>query len=1368
MLKNFVNIFGGDPNQKRINDLAQIAEEINALELEYEALSDADLRAKTDQFRAKLKAELEGVEDKDEYFRIEQEVLTEIMFEAFATVREAAKRTLGMRPYDVQLVGGITIHRGEIAEMKTGEGKTLSATLPVYLNALTGRGIHLITVNDYLARRDPRWMGPIYDFLGLSVGILQAAAATENGNKAYLYDPTKEAAQEDQHQLRLVDRKEAYAADITYGTNNEFGFDYLRDNMAMSLERRVQRGHYFAIIDEVDNVLIDEARTPLIISGPSKGDMGDYTRMATLVKQLRGEDFELNERDRSIALTEIGIAHVEELLGEPLSDPDRPEDVTPEQARLMGYLEQALRSEYLFKRNKDYLVQGGKVVIVDEHTGRLMAGRRWSDGLHQAVEAKENVRIEPENITYATVTLQNYYRMYEKLAGMTGTALTEAEEFDKIYDLEVLPIPMNLEYLAAAEDSTLVARTAKEAKTGYEYTYYINESSPPSNSPRTQGENAGLPPASRGEAPSGEGGQILWKRKDYPDSIYRTVEAKLRAIVKEAAHFHVIGRPQLIGTTSVDSSDRLSGRLHAEPVRRLLQTLLIRYHWMEANDREEDGRAIAELQPLYMPIEKLTPTMLRDFAKPLGISINPADPDNLAALLDILDLEDKDLERLKDLIKGGVPHNVLNARKHTEESQIIAGAGAFGAVTIATNMAGRGVDIKLGGDIAEEVLSSVNRVLKKIGAEDHYNLTLEEQRQFLLKTDRAEYGIYDTEIDYFLKYFEEMEHVKAVGGLHVIGSERHDARRIDNQLRGRAGRQGDPGSSRFFLSLEDDLMRLFGGEQVGNLMERLKVDDSLPLENKIVANIIEQSQHRVEGANFDVREHLLDYDNVLNQQRERIYSQRDRVFTKDDLSDDLQSMLRVEVENRVHTALADEDEGPWRLLAWAEGVQPSFTDRDDELFPSFGMKLLLEELRDSEEPQAALLELLRDTINAEQEHIYKAIASLVYRTGDSLETQLSERLDLLDTFIQNQGDVEEVQRPQEILNELNSLIHLPLKLTNNQLRTLADDAYELEDDLREMIEIQLTKINLTRMIGAIEYRLEQPLSLNNNELAEMEWSEVEKEVLDAADQALETRLEALAGENGQLARDLESALKREPVKIWNDTANARLLLGLAQGVRSGFDARTHQQVKQVFARFQYIYLEAQSLVNREAEELIEEVMDHFNAAQDALQSAWGEAKWREGRAHATLADFGPATDILGDDLADTSPANLPDESRETLINELGRLRMTEIQRQLLLSAITEQWVEYLTKVEALRVSIGLEAYAQRDPLVQYRRQASEMFQVLMSDIRSQVVSRVFAYQPRRWNASPLGAVEAANTVSDTAQKSKPTKTKKKRKRHKKK
>ncbi len=1341
MLKKFVNVFGGDPNQKRIDDLAEIAAEINALEPAFEALSDEELRAKTDEFRAKLKDAVEGVEDKDEYFRIEQEVLNEITFEAFATVREASKRTLGMRHYDVQLIGGITIHRGEIAEMRTGEGKTLSATLPVYLNALTGRGIHLITVNDYLARRDPRWMGPIYDFLGLSVGILQSAATTDHGKKAYLYDPEREAPQEDQHQLRLVDRKEAYAADITYGTNNEFGFDYLRDNMAMVYENRVQRGHYFAIIDEVDNVLIDEARTPLIISGPSQADMGDYTRMAQVAKQLRPDDYEINERNRNIALTELGIAHVEELLGEPMSDPDRPEDVTPEQARLMSYLEQALRAEYLFKRNKDYLVQGGKVIIVDQSTGRLMPGRRWSDGLHQAVEAKENVNIEPENITYATVTLQNYYRMYEKLSGMTGTALTEAEEFDKIYDLEVLPIPTNLDHQAASENYSLDARTAKEVKTGYEYTYYL--------------------PTGADEHVEPE----LWKRKDYPDSIYRTVEAKLRAIVKEAAHFYVVGRPQLVGTTSVESSDLLSSRLRAEPVRRLLQTLLIRRYWMEANDRFEDGRAIKELEPLYAPLDKLTPAALREFAKPLGISTSLNAPENLDILLDILDLEKKDLERLEKLLKGGIPHQVLNARKHTEESQIIAGAGAFGAVTIATNMAGRGVDIKLGGDIAEEILSTVNRVLRKNDVKDAYNLTIEEQRQILLQRDDIDYGIYETEIKHFLQYFDEMEHVKAVGGLHVIGSERHDARRIDNQLRGRAGRQGDPGSSRFFLSLEDDLMRLFGGDQVGNLMQRLNVDDTLPLENKIVSNIIEQSQHRVEGANFDTREHLLDYDNVLNNQREKIYSQRDRVFLKDDLSEDIADMLRIEVENRVQVALADEDEVPWRLLAWMSGVQPSFTDSENELFPSFTIALLIDDLRDAAEPESALRELLHETVSAEHEYIFKAIESGIYKAGDNFDVQLQDRFDMLDTFIQNQGDREETLRPQEWLDELNSLLGMRLNLSKNQLRILADDAYELEDELREKIETQLNLVNLTRIIGTTEYRLGgESLDLNKSKLSQMPWSDVEKEIVDAVDQVLKTRLESMAGEKGQIAKDLEKALKREPVENWSDTTNARLLLGLSQGVRTGFDPRTHRQVQQTYSRFSYVHLAAQKLVNREPEELIIEVMDHFDAAQEALQDAWGEMKFREGSNAATLADLGLAPDILTEDFAQTAPANLPAEQREVVVAELGRIEMTNIQRQLLLKAITDQWVEYLTKVEALRVSIGLEAYAQRDPLVQYRRQASEMFQLLLGDIRSQVVSRVFAYQPRRWSAQPLGTVVKTASASKEAPAAKPEKKKKRRRR----
>ncbi|MFO7583755.1 MAG: hypothetical protein R6W69_03415 [Anaerolineales bacterium] len=441
MLSKFVRLVGGDPNKREIDRLSEIVDQINEFEPEFEQLNDEALRAKTVEFRARL---------------AEGETLDDLLPEAFAVVREASKRTLGLRHYDVQMIGGIVLHSSKISEMRTGEGKTLVSTLPIYLNALEGKGVHLITVNDYLARRDARWMGLIYDFLGMKVGVLQMAAVTENGKKAFLVDFSKESPREDQHQLRQVDRREAYAADITYGTNAEFGFDYLRDNMVYRLEDKVQRGHYFAVVDEVDNVLIDEARTPLIISGPAQGDLEWYGKMSQIVRQLNPEDYEIDEKDRNAILTEVGTAHVEALLGQPLRDLERPEDITPEQARLLGYLEQAMRAQFLFKRNKDYIVQSGKVVIVDDFTGRLMPGRRWSDGLHQAVEAKEGVKIEPENITYATITLQNYFRMYTKLAGMTGTALTEAEEFSKIYKLDVLPIPTNLEYLAGRPDASLV------------------------------------------------------------------------------------------------------------------------------------------------------------------------------------------------------------------------------------------------------------------------------------------------------------------------------------------------------------------------------------------------------------------------------------------------------------------------------------------------------------------------------------------------------------------------------------------------------------------------------------------------------------------------------------------------------------------------------------------------------------------------------------------------------------------------------------------------------------------------------------------------------------------------------------------------
>ena len=1333
MLKNFVKLFSGDPTKKAVEQWNDLVEQVNALEAEYEALSDEALRAKTDEFRDRLTHALAGLEEGDERNKFEQDELNEIMPFAFAAVREASKRTIGLRHYDVQIIGGAVLHSREIAEMRTGEGKTLVATMPIYLNALTGRGVHLVTVNDYLARRDARWMAPIFHALGLSVGVLQMAAATENGKKAFIVDLERESPHEDQRHLRLVERVEAYNADVIYGTNSEFGFDYLRDNMAMRMEGRVQRGHYYAIVDEVDNVLIDEARTPLIISGPASGDLEWYGRMAVVVKQLKVEDYEMDEKNRTISLTEIGISRVESILGLQLLDPDRPEDLTPEQARLTGYLEQALRAQFLFHRNKDYLVQGGKVIIVDEFTGRLMPGRRWSDGLHQAVEAKEGVKVEPESVTYATITLQNYFRMYQKLAGMTGTALTEAEEFNKIYKLEVAAISPNLEYQSLGKDAELVEIKTKDEE-GYTYSYF---------------------------ARAGGTDPIFYRRKDYPDVIFRTVEAKLRSIVTEIIRNHALGRPMLVGTTSVDSSDRLSNRLKAEPVRRLMQLTLVRDAYLRANDLEEDGRLITELVPFNEPIENITPDALRKFIAPHGLTnINPEEANNITTLLGLLRLPESAADRLKSIMQGGVPHQVLNARKHTEESQIIAGAGAFGAVTIATNMAGRGVDIKLGGEIAEEVISSVNRVLGRAGHKDPFDMTLEERRQALLKVDPSQYGIYDAEVKLFLDYFEDMASVKELGGLHVIGSERHEARRIDNQLRGRSARQGDPGSSRFYLSLQDDLMRLFGGDQVSGLMERLKVDDSLPLEVRMVSNIIEGSQTRVEGANFDVRKHLLEYDDVLNMQRSQIYSQRDRIFVKEDLSEDVADMLDAEVVKRVDLGLADE-EGPWKLIAWLDQVQPPF-DSQEGLFPSYGFKLLLDEI-DSQaaktDVRSAVLDLISKAIETEGAHALRAIESLVNKTQEALEGQISDREDTLDAYFEGLRDMEEQPRPQKILEEITALVHVPLRVNNEVQRELADDPEAAKEELQAVIANQLTVLSATRVIGAIQNRVGEQIQWPSPLPAD--WDELSEILLTTARTALEKRRERL---NNQIGRDIDVLLQHDAAL--DEAGKLRLLLTLSQGTRSGFDQKTHKQVKQVYSRFAYAFYAAQLLDGKDSQDVVEEVMDHLERAEESLRATWGQSEYSRLMQNATrLADFGPAARIaFGEERLNDSAAALGAPDREVLIASIGKYVLNEVHRQLLLSAISELWVEYLTKVEALRVSIGLEAYAQRDPLVQYKGRASEMFAQLLEDVRELVIGRAFAARPRRVEITPIESGEPVDVPRETAVEI-GSGSKKKRKRH---
>ncbi len=1363
MFKNIMQALGGDPHKREIQKIIPVIEEINSFEAEFEKLSDDALRAKTNDFRKVIADTIEGIEDLKDRNKAEQNALDRILPEAFAVVREASKRTIGLRHYDVQMIGGYSLHKGQISEMRTGEGKTLVATLPLYLNALTGRGVHLVTVNDYLARRDARWMAPIYQFLGLSVGVLQMAHRTNNGVNAFLVDLEKTSPLEDQNQLNMVLRREAYQADITYGTNSEFGFDYLRDNLTMSLAERVQRGHYYAIIDEVDNILIDEARTPLIISGPASEDTELYNTMAKVVRQLNPDDYEVNEKDRSVSLTEIGEAHVEEILGQPLRDPERPEDITPEQARLLGHLEQALKAQSLYKRNKDYLVQSGKVVIVDEFTGRLMPGRRWSEGLHQAVEAKEGVKVEAENVTYATITLQNYFRMYQKLAGMTGTALTEAEEFAKIYKLEVLPIPTNLEYSAQQKSSNLIELEGKDDE-GYKFTYYAERSDP-------------------------EKHPVFWKRKDYTDIVYRTEEAKFRSITREIIYNHIIGRPLLVGTASVEHSDHLSDRLQAEPVRRLLQTLLLRQLWMEKNNTTVIEKSVPELQILNKPLSELNPSDLRPLAKSFDISLNMEEEGNIARLLEMFGLPSVYNARMAQIVRGGVPHQVLNARKHDEESMIIARAGAYGAVTIATNMAGRGVDIKLGGELPDDILRDVNRVLTKV-TENPYDLTNEERLDLLKKMESAEYGIYEPSVNEFFTYIENNKQVRALGGLHVIGSERHEARRIDNQLRGRAARQGDPGSSRFYLSLEDDLMRLFGGAQVEGIWKRMMIDDSQPIELGILGRLVEQSQERVEGSNFDIRKHLLEYDDVLNSQRTRIYSQRDRVFTKEDLSEDILDMLHTELQNRVNTALKDE-EGPWKLLAFLEEVQPAF-EYEEFAYPSFAFRLLIDEIRSSlpekeaaqTEVQQAVLSLAEKALVAEREHTLRSVKDLLEKTEENLQNQISERVEALDNFFASISDSDEEvepRRPAELVNELSEALRIPVRLTQEQTKSLASADETLRAGIQQQIDQLFTTLTVTRLIGTLERRLGESINLRPADLVNLTWQDISNRIIDAVEGIFEQRSSRLLGEQGVIQRDLELWFERESFKIDDDRSLTRLLVNISQGTKTVFDAKTHRKATKRYNRLNYVFLAARMVENSSSEEINRRVLEHFENGLDVLEAARGKAEWnRLLQADVTLGQLDPrvlqrlAATLGEDQLKELSGMKITDIDQQTsqsIIRVFGQFIQNELNRQLLLRVISDQWVDYLTKMEALRVSIGLEAYAQRDPLVQYKGRASDLFKELLSDVRMGVIGHIFTYQMRRVSYLEAEAggeeqpIEAQETAGASASKAQQQTAGKKRKRH---
>ncbi len=717
---SFLTKIFGDGRKEMVAKYWPIVEQINQLEKELESFSNDELKTKTQDFRERI---------------AKGESLDDILPEAFAVAREGAKRVLGQRPFDVQLIGAMVLHEGKIAEMKTGEGKTLTATLAMYLNALEGKGVHAVTVNDYLAKRDTNWMGSIFHLLGVSVGCIQH-------DQAFLYEPKKVDANEvtvEMQNLRPVKRAQAYLADITYGTNNEFGFDYLRDNMVAELNEMAQRseGNNFVIVDEVDSILIDEARTPLIISAPDEDSGKLYETFSKIAPRLlENDDYNVDEKMRTVTLTEAGIEKVEQILG--LGN-----IYTEGGIKYVHHLEQALRAEVLFKLDRDYVVKNNEILIVDEFTGRLMEGRRYSEGLHQALEAKESVPVQKESRTLATITFQNYFRMYKKIAGMTGTAFTSAEEFSKVYKLEVVAVPTN---------KTMI-------------------------------------------------------REDWPDSVYRSEMGKFQAVVREIKECNKKGQPVLVGTVSIQKNELLSALLKKE----------------------------------------------------------------------------------------GVSHELLNAKNHEREAQIVANAGRRGAVTVATNMAGRGVDIILGGR-AE------------------------------LGQNHAERGgrLEDSAKEALSRWQRDHDEIVALGGLHIIGTERHEARRIDDQLRGRAGRQGDPGSSRFFVSLEDDLMRIFAPDRVKSMMEFLKVPEDQAIENKMVSRAIEGAQAKIEGYNFDIRKHVLEYDDVMNKQRETIYRRRREVLEKASIKDEVQEIIASEIAKIVKFHASGEWPEDWNLEEIREVLKTIF------------------------------------------------------------------------------------------------------------------------------------------------------------------------------------------------------------------------------------------------------------------------------------------------------------------------------------------------------------------------------------------------------------------------------------------------------------
>jgi preprotein translocase SecA subunit len=1312
MLKWFKSLVG-DNNDLVISRLQKVVQRINALEPQFEALSDEQLANKTAELRQRL-------DDGEE--------LDDLLPDAFATVREASRRTIGLRHYDVQLIGGAVLHQGKIAEMKTGEGKTLVATLPLYLNALPGEGVHLVTTNDYLARRDAGWMSPIFHLLGLSVGFI-GHEYSALFDPDYV-DPTASLDDERLVHWRPCTRREAYAADITYGTNNEFGFDYLRDNMIQSLEQAVQRGHTFAIVDEVDNILIDEARTPLIISGPAARSSDQYARFAQLVRRLRAGrvtpdevkkgaepdgDVLIDLKSRSVLLTEQGLQKVEEQLEE-LGPNESVYD--PQHSDLTHYLENALKAQFIFHRDKDYVVASGEVVIVDEFTGRTMPGRRWSDGLHQAVEAKEGVDVKRETVTYATITFQNYFRMYQKLAGMTGTAATEKEEFGKIYNLEVVAIPTN-------------KATA---------------------------------------------------RKDLTDQIYRTEDAKFSAVVRDIKERQEQGQPVLVGTTSVETSERLS---------QLLKKERIPHQVLNAKQNQDEARVIAQAgQPGTVTIatnmagrgtdillggnaEALAARYLeeqgctRDELIELARRIEAADKEKreeplrlmlersggrldqrlVDALRALRDEYEAAMRRIDDSSEGeylflirscldDLPPSVTFEQKF-ELVRTVLRADLTKARKLAREMPG----------VDEERVAAVQRLHSDYMA---YHSSGRDKPAFLagLLFDRV-YAARASLIQHTLRgeieaaqrivaetpglhaaYIEGVQQIqrdcvehghriREAGGLHVVGTERHEARRIDNQLRGRAGRQGDPGSSRFYLSLEDELMRRFGRmDTIKGVMQRLGVEDDVPIEAGIINRSIEGAQVRVEGYNFDVRKHTVDYDNVMNKQRVVIYARRRGILEEADELRRIEELVARYLDPERYSAwLRDEltDE-----LEATRALPPATAQaRIAQLLPEAEFDVAV--LRASDEAERnALLE----PIIARQHEQHLPVRLLVEQLADIIELpeDAEEQLRAMtraegERYVnelwreQNEGDLEE--RVKELFaTEFASLIDRYHDGYDDWLRAqIVEAVADASNPATDEVNVRLVQRRLSAVLPEVgEY--------DPTELDDLSPDKLQRELegLIAASRERGHNIDLLAGEVASLVPLLPGP---------QEVMDPNLMVAEREQVRERY-------IEQYTARLGIITAgldeEERSRVEHEAVELIREQLRPLfipgnRISGDDLQGMYNTiVAHGMGLLRDALAQLDP--DATGDMLD-----ALVDKAFEDWRNAIGVRELGNYQRTLMLQTIDMEWQQYLTAMDDLRQGIGLQAVGQKDPLVQYQTAGYRMFGELLEHIDQTVVRSFFRRLP---------------------------------------